>query len=67
MENLNETVDDMEIDEKDEIVPRYELDTIKKAYENLSNELKSLKHQKVSLEQEKNRMVKKKIILTKFE
>ncbi len=57
----------MEIDEKDEIVPRYELDTIKKAYENLSNELKSLKHQKVSLEQEKNRMVKKKIILTKFE
>ncbi len=50
----------MEIDEKDEIVPRYELDTIKKANENLLNEFKSLKHQKVSLEQEKNQMVKKK-------
>ncbi len=62
MENLNETVDDMEIDEKDEIVPRYELDILKKAYENLLNEFKSLKHQTVSLEQEKNRMVKKKII-----
>jgi hypothetical protein len=62
LENLNETVDDMEIDEKDEIVPRYELDILKKAYENLLNEFKSLKHQTVSLEQEKNRMVKKKII-----
>jgi hypothetical protein len=49
----------MEIDEKDEVVPRYELDSLNKAHENLLNELKSIKHQKFSIEQEKNRMVKK--------
>jgi hypothetical protein len=60
MENLNKTADDMEIDEKDEIILICELDTLKKAHENLLNEFKSIKHQKVSIEQEKMRMVKKK-------
>ena len=48
----------MEIDVKDEIVLRYELDTLNKAHENVLNEFKSITHQKVSIEQEKNRMEK---------
>ena len=59
-ENLKRTVDDMETDEKDEIVLRYELDTLIKAHENLLNEFKSIKQLKVSIEQEKNRIVIKK-------
>jgi hypothetical protein len=50
----------MEINEKDEVVPRYELNTLNKSHEYLLNEFNSIKQQKVSIEQEKNRMVKKK-------